>query len=345
MKKFFAKLFTFIAVFGLMFALASCDLSEFLNLGNEETSEESEQVKALSRQAVAAVSAIESDEENVSYAVADSYQSAEANDASAETTEETVVTPTEEATAEDLEGIINQGDILTSDDIVIRIEASDAEGYAFKLVVTYIEEEYIVYVEFLREDVKEEGKHNFKYHGKACHNGKEYEFEVSEDVELDEGEEQIEMELEMKYGKDKAIKIKRSFEYPEIELDNKKISFTFEFMEDQDIVLEYKFNKKNVEGCKDIEYEFNGKRFEFGFRHEEGKKKVDITSDDFEYTLEIEDEAIKEIIDNAIKDFLDNLPSFDGHRPNHPNRPENVEDTPAEDAPVVEGETIVENQE
>lgn len=203
-----------------------------------------------------------------------------------EATEPEAPAPQEGVLGNEIGGIMQNADLLTSGAELIN-EVSDREGYEMKVILRYEAVECILYlnivedtqeVETEEEDgvVEEEIEITKKYDGVIVFNGNEYEFKAETSVEIEGDEREEEITLKIFITKDTYIFINQEFE---VEGDEKEESFKYRFYENKELVEEYKISKE-VEGDKgSLKIVKNGEVYKYKYYIENEQEYIQIMKD------------------------------------------------------------------
>lgn len=190
--------------------------------------------------------------------------------------------------------LLQQSQAYLSDEIKVETLESDRDGYIYKHVVTFLDENYTMYVKNKRvetESEEDELEIETNYYGIVIYEDKEYRFTCETEYEEDQEETEEQLEYRLYYNDNSVVEIKKEYE---TEFNEVEEVFAYEIKSNGRTIQSYKV-KKEVEGMKNtLKIEQNDVEYKYQFYQENSKDYVKITNE------KLNSYAIYEIITTVV---------------------------------------------
>lgn len=190
--------------------------------------------------------------------------------------------------------LLQQSQAYLSDEIKVETLESDRDGYIYKHVVTFLDENYTMYVKNKRvetESEEDELEIETNYYGIVIYEDKEYRFTCETEYEEDHEETEEQLEYRLYYNDNSVVEIKKEYE---TEFNEVEEVFAYEIKSNGRTIQSYKV-KKEVEGMKNtLKIEQNDVEYKYQFYQENSKDYVKITNE------KLNSYAIYEIITTVV---------------------------------------------
>lgn len=190
--------------------------------------------------------------------------------------------------------LLQQSQAYLSDEIKVETLESDRDDYIYKHVVTFLDENYTMYVKNKRvetESEEDELEIETNYYGIVIYEDKEYRFTCETEYEEDQEETEEQLEYRLYYNDNSVVEIKKEYE---TEFNEVEEVFAYEIKSNGRTIQSYKV-KKEVEGMKNtLKIEQNDVEYKYQFYQENSKDYVKITNE------KLNSYAIYEIITTVV---------------------------------------------
>lgn len=190
--------------------------------------------------------------------------------------------------------LLQQSQAYLSDEIKVETLESDRDDYIYKHVVTFLDENYTMYVKNKRvetESEEDELEIETNYYGIVIYEDKEYRFTCETEYEEDHEETEEQLEYRLYYNDNSVVEIKKEYE---TEFNEVEEVFAYEIKSNGRTIQSYKV-KKEVEGMKNtLKIEQNDVEYKYQFYQENSKDYVKITNE------KLNSYAIYEIITTVV---------------------------------------------